>query len=105
MSGSWAGRRVAIGLDDRVVLRKPQPSHLIAYGPRERPLMSLIPHLNVLRENVGSEIGVEGLVIINLPRISEIHMVSHVLADRGEIDASGDAQIRKLGWVADSGEH
>ena len=56
-----------MGLDDCVVLRKSQPSHLVNYGPREWSLVSPVPFLNVLRENVGSEIVIEGLVVINLP--------------------------------------
>ena len=68
--------------------------------------MSLIPFLDVLCDNVGSEIGVKGFVIIDgLPPVREQYVVSHVLADRGEVDASGDAQPREFGWVANSGEH
>ena len=52
--------------------------------------MSLIPFLDLLWENVGSEVGVDGLVGISLPRIPEINVVAHILADRGEVDASGD---------------
>jgi len=70
-----------VGLDDRVVLWKPQPSHLVGDGPREGPLVSLIPFLDPLREHVGGEVGVEGLVVINSPRIPEEHVVSHILAD------------------------
>jgi len=70
-----------MGPDDRVVLRKPQPSHLVGDGPREWPLVSLIPFLDLLWENVGGEIGVEGVVGINSPWVSEKHVVSHVLAD------------------------
>ena len=83
-----------MGLNDRVVLWKPHPSHLVQDAPRERSLVSPIPFLNVLRENIGSNIGLDGLVVINLPWISEQQMISHVLANRGEVDASGDTQTR-----------
>ena len=63
---------------------------MVKEGPREWPLVSLIPFLDPLRENVGSEVGVEGLVGINSPRIPEKHVVAHILADRGEVDTSGD---------------
>ena len=32
-------------------------------------------------------------------------MVRHVLADGGEVDTSGDAQTRELGWITNSREH
>ena len=70
-----------MGLDDRVVSRKPHPSHLADDGPREWPLVSLIPFLDSLRENVGGEIRVDGFVVINSPWISEKRVVGHVLAD------------------------
>ena len=47
MGGSRTRRRIAMGLDDRMVLRKPQPSHLVGDGPRERSLVSLIPFLDL----------------------------------------------------------
>ena len=49
--------------------------------------------------------GLGGLVVINSPWISEKYVVGHVLADRGEADASLDTQLFELGWVADSREH
>jgi len=70
-----------MGLDDRVVLRKPQPSHQAGDGPRERSLVSLIPFLDLLWENVWGEVVVEGVVGINSPRIYDKHVVGHVLAD------------------------
>ena len=94
-----------MGPDDRVILREPQQSHLISVGPGERSLVSLIPFLDSLRENVGIEIGVKGFVAADSPSICEHQVVSHVLADRGEIDTSGDAQTRKFSWIADSREH
>ena len=94
-----------MGLDDRVVLWKPQPSHLSSYGPREWSLVSPIPFLNVLGKDIGSEICLKGLIVINLPRVSEIYVVGHVLADRGKVNTSADTQTRKLGWVSNSREH
>ena len=94
-----------MGLDDRVVSREPQPSHLVEYGPREWSSVSLVPFVSLLWENCGREIGLESLVVINLPWISEHHVISHVLANRGEIDASGDTQTRKLRRIANSREH
>ena len=94
-----------MGLDDRVVLRKPQPSYLISQGPREWSLVGLIPFLNPPREGVGGGIGLDGFVVINLPSTLELHVVGHVLANRGEVDTDGDAQTRKLGLVANSREH
>ena len=67
--------------------------------------MSLIPFLNHLRENVGSKIGSKGFVAVNLPRVWNKYMVSHVLANRGEVDTSGDTQALKLSWISDSGKH
>ena len=67
--------------DDRVVSGKPHPSHLVSKCPREWPLVSLIPFLNALRESIGSSVGLEGLVGIDLPCIYEECMVGHVLAD------------------------
>ena len=81
MGRGGAGGRVAIGLDDRVVFWKPQPSHLVRYRPRERSLMSLIPLLNILWKFVGSKIRLEGLVGSGLPCVYEQRMVGHVLSD------------------------
>ena len=79
-----------MGLNDRVVLWKPHPSHLIQDTPREWSLVSPIPFLNLLRENIGSEMGVECFTVINSPWVCEHYMIGHVLANRGEVDASGD---------------
>ena len=68
-------------LDDRVILWEPQPSHLVSNAPREWPLVSLIPFLDLLLENPGGEIGVECFIGIDPPRISEKYVVSQVLAD------------------------
>ena len=81
MGRSWARRRIAMGLDDRVVLWKPHPSHLASQSPREWPLVSPIPFLNPLREDVWSEMGLESVVIVNPPCIWEQHVVRHVLPD------------------------
>ena len=81
MGRSRTRRGITVGLDDCVVLWKPQPSHLVGDGPRKRSLVSPIPFLDILRENVGGKIGVEGFIVIDSPRIYEKHMVSHVLAD------------------------
>ena len=105
MGRCGAGGGIAIGLDDRVILWKPQPSHLVSYRPREWSLVSLVPLLNVLWESVGSKICLEGLICIGLPRIKEVCMVGHVLADRREVDTGGDAKTRELGWITDSREH
>ena len=105
MGRCGASGRIAINLDDRVVLWKPQPSHLVKYGPRERSLVSLIPLLNILWKRVGSKIGFEGLICIGLPCIKEICVVGHVLADRREVDTGGDTQTRELGLITDSREH
>jgi len=43
--------------------------------------VSLIPFLDPLRENIRGKMGVEGLVAINSPRVSEEHVVSHILAN------------------------
>ena len=67
--------------------------------------MSLVPLLNILWESIGSKIRLERLVCIGLPRIKEVCMVGHVLADRREVDTSGDAETRELGWITDSREH
>ena len=85
-----------MGLDDRVILREPQQSHLISVGPGEWSLVSIIPFLDSLRENVGIEIGGEGFIAVDSPPIREHQVVSHILADRGEIDTSVDAQTREL---------
>ena len=105
MGRGGAGGRIAVGLDDRVILWKPQPSHLVSYRPREWSLVSLVPLLNILWESVRSEIRLEGLVCIGLPCIEEVCMVGHVLADRREVDTGGDTQTRELGWITDSREH
>ena len=105
MGRCGAGGGIAIGLDDRVVLWKSQPSHLVSYRPREWSLVSLVPLLNVLWESVGSKICLEGLICIGLPRIKEVCMVGHVLADRREVDTGGDAKTRELGWITDSRQH
>ena len=94
-----------MGLDDRIVLREPHPSHLVGAGPREWSLASLVPSLYVLWEDIGGEMGIEGFVVIDLPTISEHHVVGKVLANRGEINASGDTQVRKLGRIPNSREH
>ena len=73
--------------------------------PGESDSIAEIPLLNILWECVGSKIRLERLVCIGLPCIYEHRMVGHVLADRREVDASGDAQTRELGWIADSREH
>jgi len=70
-----------MSLDNRVILRKPHPSHLVSNCPREWSLVSLIPFLNALGERVGSKVGLECLIGVDLPRIHEICVVSHVLAD------------------------
>ena len=105
MGRGGARGRIAVGLDNRVVLWKPQPSHLISYRPREWSLVSHVPLLNILWESVGSKIRLEGLVGSGLPRIEEVCMVGHVLADRREVDTGGDAKTRELGWITDSREH
>ena len=94
-----------MGLDGRVILRKPQKVHLIGYCPREWPMMNPIPLLDVLRESVGRKIRLNSLIVIDFQWISEQHMITHVLADRGEVDASGNTQTRELSRIANSGEH
>ena len=94
-----------MGLDDRVIRWKPQKSHQISVDPGEWSLVGPIPFLNSPREKVGVEIGVEGFIAADSPPICEPYVVSHVLADRGEIDTGGDAQTRKLNWIADPREH
>ena len=69
MSRSGVGGRIAVCLDDRVVLWKPQPSHLVGCGPWEQPLVSLVPLLNQLLESVRRKIGLDGFVGIGLSRI------------------------------------
>ena len=105
MGWSWSGRRVSIGLDNRVILWKPQPSQLTDNSPWQRSLMSLTPFLNHLRENVGRKIGSKSFVVVSLPRVWNKYVVSHVLANRGEVDTSGDTQTLKFSWISDSGKH
>ena len=81
MRRSWTGGGISVSLDDRVVSWKPHPSHLVSDCPRERSTVSPIPFLNALRENVRSEVCLEGLVGIDLPSIYEGCVVTHVLAD------------------------
>ena len=81
MGRGGTGGRIAVGLDDRVVLWEPQPSHLARNRPREWSLVSLVPLLNILWESVGSKIRLEGLVCIGFPRVYEHRMVGHVLSD------------------------
>ena len=67
--------------------------------------MNPIPLLDVLRESVGRKIRLNSLIVIDFQWISEQHMITHVLADRGEVDASGNTQTRELSRIANSGEH
>ena len=94
-----------MGLDNRVVLWKPHPSHLVSNGPREWTPVSPFPFLDPLRKDIGSKVGAKGFVAINPPRISDQYVIGHVLAYRGEVDTSGDTQTCKFSFVADSGEH
>ena len=43
--------------------------------------MSLVPLLDQMREILHSEVGVDGLVGVNLPRASEVCVVGQVLAN------------------------
>ena len=67
--------------------------------------MSLVPLLNQMREIFRSKVGIDGLVGIDLPRIREVCVVRHVLADGEEVDPSGDAQTCELGRITNSREH
>ena len=67
--------------------------------------MSLIPSPNVLRENSGSKMRLDSLVVINSPLISEQYVITHVLANRAEVHASDDTQTRELSRIANSREH
>jgi len=66
--------------------------------------VSLIPFLNTLREHAGSEVGLEGLIGIDLPPIYEECVVTHVLANRGEVDTRSDAQTLEFVRISNSGE-
>jgi len=66
--------------------------------------VSLIPFLDTLREDAGSKVGLEGLIGIDLPRIYEECVVTHVLANRGEVDARSDAQTLEFARISNSGE-
>ena len=68
--------------DDFVVYWKPHPSHLVRARPREWSLVgiSLIPFLHILWKMFGREVGVDGVVIVDLPWVPKKHIVSHVLA-------------------------
>ena len=79
-----------MGLDDPAVLWKPHPSHVIYSKRRERSLVSPTPFLKVLRENVGSKMDLVGIVVIHSPWVCEQYVIGHVLADRWEVDTSGD---------------
>ena len=94
-----------MGLDDCPTLRQPQPSHQVRGGPRQWSLVSPMPFLDLLWEDIWGKVGVESLVTINLPRISKKHVVSHILPDRGEVDTCRDAKSRQLCWIANPGEH
>jgi len=59
--------------------------------------------LDLLRENGGGN--KKGSVNVGLLRIREGRLVSHALADRGDVDTSGDTQVRQLGWISNSREH
>jgi hypothetical protein len=56
-------------------------------------------------ENVRERNTSRCVVVVDLPRIPETHMISHVLADGWEVDAGGDAQARKFCGITNPREH